>query len=157
MIRKSRTASQLQDEVSRRIHRLPDIVEEGVKIRVPRPQLQEPDAKRKTWAVSLTTLRREAMAIEHGLRLRSANEADSVRHGFYAALNAANASSICATSVGLTTRAISAPSRMKISVGHSLTRNERPSGRPGPSSIFIWRVPGCCASAFSMVGCAPLQ
>src|ERR1700754_3976289 len=49
MIRKSRTASQLQDEVSRRIHRLPDIVEEGVKIRVPRPQLQEPDATGCNW------------------------------------------------------------------------------------------------------------
>jgi hypothetical protein len=49
MIRKSRTASQLQDEVTRRIHRLPDIVEEGVKIRVPRPQLQEPDATGCNW------------------------------------------------------------------------------------------------------------
>ncbi|CAB3747698.1 hypothetical protein [Paraburkholderia solisilvae] len=49
MIRKTRTASQLQDEVSRRIQRLPDIVEEGVKIRVPRPQLQQPDASGCNW------------------------------------------------------------------------------------------------------------
>jgi hypothetical protein len=49
LIRKARTASQLQDEVTRRIHRLPDIVEEGVKIRVPRPQLQEPDATGCNW------------------------------------------------------------------------------------------------------------
>jgi hypothetical protein len=49
MIRKTRTASQLQDEVSRRIQRLPDIVEEGVKIRVPRPQLQPPDASGCNW------------------------------------------------------------------------------------------------------------
>jgi hypothetical protein len=49
MIRKTRTASQLQDEVSRRIHRLPEIVEEGIKIRVPRPQLQPPDATGCNW------------------------------------------------------------------------------------------------------------
>ncbi|HEY4352939.1 MAG TPA: hypothetical protein VGN31_17035 [Paraburkholderia sp.] len=49
MIRKPRTASQLQDEVSRRIQRLPDIADEGVKIRVPRPQLQEPDATGCNW------------------------------------------------------------------------------------------------------------
>ncbi|GAB7523404.1 hypothetical protein [Paraburkholderia sp. 2C] len=49
MIRKTRTASQLQDEVSRRIQRLPDVVEEGVKIRVPRPRLQEPDASGCNW------------------------------------------------------------------------------------------------------------
>jgi hypothetical protein len=51
MIRKTRTASQLQEEVSRRIHRLPDIVEEGVKIRVPRPRLQEPDATGCNWNI----------------------------------------------------------------------------------------------------------
>jgi len=49
MIRKTRTASQLQDEVSRRLQRLPDLVEEGAKIRVPRPQLQEPDASGCNW------------------------------------------------------------------------------------------------------------
>ncbi|CAB3756200.1 hypothetical protein [Paraburkholderia humisilvae] len=49
MSRKTRTASQLQDEVSRRLHRLQDIVDEGVKIRVPRPQLQEPDASGCNW------------------------------------------------------------------------------------------------------------
>ena len=38
MLRKTRTASQLQDEVNRRIHRAPEVVEDGVKIRVPRPQ-----------------------------------------------------------------------------------------------------------------------
>lgn len=37
MLRKTRTASQLQDEVNRRIHRAPEVVEDGVKIRVPRP------------------------------------------------------------------------------------------------------------------------
>jgi hypothetical protein len=43
MIRKTLNASQLQQEVSRRIHRLQKFVDDGVKIRVPRPQLQEPD------------------------------------------------------------------------------------------------------------------
>ena len=43
MIRKTLNASRLQDEVSRRLHRIHEIVEDGVKIRVPRPQKQEPD------------------------------------------------------------------------------------------------------------------
>ena len=51
MLRKTRTASQLQDEVSRRIHRAPEVVEDGVKIRVPRPQLQEPDASGCNWTM----------------------------------------------------------------------------------------------------------
>jgi hypothetical protein len=52
MIRKTRSASQLQDEVSRRIQRLPDVLDEGVKIRVPRPRLQEPDATGCNWDIS---------------------------------------------------------------------------------------------------------
>ena len=51
MIRKPRTASQLQDEVSRRLHRIHEIVEDGVKIRVPRPQMQEPDATGCNWTM----------------------------------------------------------------------------------------------------------
>ncbi|MPW15556.1 hypothetical protein GCT13_01180 [Paraburkholderia sp. CNPSo 3157] len=51
MLRKTRTASQLQDEVSRRIHRAPEVVEDGVKIRVPRPQSQEPDASGCNWTM----------------------------------------------------------------------------------------------------------
>jgi hypothetical protein len=42
-------ASQLQQEVNRRIHRLQEIVEDGVKIRVPRPQLQAPDKTGCNW------------------------------------------------------------------------------------------------------------
>ncbi|AXF11063.1 hypothetical protein SCB29_20795 [Paraburkholderia sp. SIMBA_055] len=49
MIRKTLNASQLQQEVSRRIHRLQEIVEDGVKIRVPRPQLQEVDKTGCNW------------------------------------------------------------------------------------------------------------
>jgi hypothetical protein len=49
MIRKTLNASQLQQEVHRRLHRLHEIVEDGVKIRVPRPQLQEPDATGCNW------------------------------------------------------------------------------------------------------------
>jgi hypothetical protein len=49
MIRKTLNASQLQQEVDRRIHRLQPIVEDGVKIRVPRPQLQEPDRTGCNW------------------------------------------------------------------------------------------------------------
>ncbi|MGF6612457.1 hypothetical protein OKW45_007445 [Paraburkholderia sp. WSM4175] len=49
MIRKTLNASQLQQEVSRRIQRLQEIVEDGVKIRVPRPQLQEADRTGCNW------------------------------------------------------------------------------------------------------------
>ncbi|WP_222946263.1 hypothetical protein [Paraburkholderia sp. UCT31] len=48
-IRKTLNASQLQQEVNRRIHRLQEIVEDGVKIRVPRPQLQEADKTGCNW------------------------------------------------------------------------------------------------------------
>ncbi|MFL9928058.1 hypothetical protein P0D88_02045 [Paraburkholderia sp. RL18-103-BIB-C] len=49
MMRKMLNASQLQQEVNRRIHRLQEIVEDGVKIRVPRPQLQEIDKTGCNW------------------------------------------------------------------------------------------------------------
>ena len=49
MIRKTLNASRLQEEVNRRIHRLQEVIEEGVKIRVPRPQLQESDATGCNW------------------------------------------------------------------------------------------------------------
>ena len=49
MIRKTLNTSQLQQEVHRRIHRLQEIIEDGVKIRVPRPQLQEPDKTGCNW------------------------------------------------------------------------------------------------------------
>jgi hypothetical protein len=42
-------ASRLQAEVSRRIHRIHEVVEDGVKIRVPRPQKIEPDASGCNW------------------------------------------------------------------------------------------------------------
>ncbi len=51
MNRKTLNASRLQDEVSRRIHRVHEIVEDGVKIRVPRPQRQEPDKLGCNWAM----------------------------------------------------------------------------------------------------------
>ena len=41
-----------------------------------------------------------------------------------------------ALSKGLTTRAISSPSRSSTTVGHSFTLNARPNGLPLPSSIF---------------------
>lgn len=52
MIRKTLNASQLQQEVNRRIHRLQEIVEDGVKIRVPRPQLQEADKTGCNWTMT---------------------------------------------------------------------------------------------------------
>jgi hypothetical protein len=52
MIRKTLNASQLQQEVNRRIHRLQEVVEDGVKIRVPRPQLQEPDKTGCNWSMT---------------------------------------------------------------------------------------------------------
>lgn len=51
MIRKTLNASRLQDEVSRRLHRIQEIVEEGVKIRVPRPQKQDPDKSGCNWSM----------------------------------------------------------------------------------------------------------
>jgi hypothetical protein len=44
--------SQLQQEVDRRIHRLQEVVEDGVKIRVPRPQLQEADKTGCNWKMT---------------------------------------------------------------------------------------------------------
>lgn len=49
MIRKTLNASRLQQEVDRRIHRLQEIIDDGVKIRVPRPQVQEPDKTGCNW------------------------------------------------------------------------------------------------------------
>lgn len=49
MKRKTLNASQLQQEVSRRLQRVPEIVDDGVKIRVPRPQWQEPDKTGCNW------------------------------------------------------------------------------------------------------------
>lgn len=51
MIRKTLNASRLQDEVSRRLHRIHEIVEDGVKIRVPRPQKQAPDKAGCNWTM----------------------------------------------------------------------------------------------------------
>ncbi len=51
MIRKTLNASRLQEEVSRRLHRIHEVVEDGVKIRVPRPQKQEPDATGCNWTM----------------------------------------------------------------------------------------------------------
>lgn len=52
MLRKTLNASRLQQEVDRRIHRLQEIIEDGVKIRVPRPQLQEPDKTGCNWKMT---------------------------------------------------------------------------------------------------------
>jgi hypothetical protein len=51
MIRKALNASRLQQEVDRRIHRLPEVVEDGVKIQVPRPQLREVDKTGCNWSM----------------------------------------------------------------------------------------------------------
>ena len=59
--------------------------------------------------------------------------------------------------VGPHQAASSLPSRMKISVGHSLMPKERPSGRPLASSILRWRSGGTSASALASSGCAALQ
>ncbi|CAB3792272.1 hypothetical protein [Pararobbsia alpina] len=48
-MRKTLNASRLQAEVSRRLHRRHEVVEDGVKIGVPRPQLQEPDKAGCNW------------------------------------------------------------------------------------------------------------
>jgi hypothetical protein len=51
VIRKTLNASRLRDEVSRRIHRIHEVVEDGVKIQVPRPQKQEPDKTGCNWTM----------------------------------------------------------------------------------------------------------
>jgi len=51
VVRKTLNASQLQEEVSRRIHRIHEIIEDGVKIRVPRPQKQATDATGCNWTM----------------------------------------------------------------------------------------------------------
>jgi hypothetical protein len=51
MIRKTANASRLQEEVSRRLHRLHEVVEDGVKFSVPRPQLQAPDKSGCNWTM----------------------------------------------------------------------------------------------------------
>ena len=51
MIRKTANASRLQEEVSRRLQRLPEIVEEGMRISVPRPRAQAPDKSGCNWTM----------------------------------------------------------------------------------------------------------
>ena len=52
MIRKTLNASRLQEEVRKRLDRMPAVVEEGVKIMVPRPRpLAEPDRTGCNWTM----------------------------------------------------------------------------------------------------------
>jgi hypothetical protein len=51
MHRKTLNASRLQEEVKRRLQRLQEVVEDGVKIVVPRPQAQEPDRAGCNWTM----------------------------------------------------------------------------------------------------------
>ena len=51
MIGKTLNASRLQQEVSRRIQRLQEVVDDGVVIGVPRPQRQPPDARGCNWTM----------------------------------------------------------------------------------------------------------
>lgn len=52
MIRKTANASRLQEEVRKRLDRLPAVVEEGVTIMVPRPRLlPEPDKTGCNWTM----------------------------------------------------------------------------------------------------------
>ena len=51
MLRKTLNASRLQEEVHRRIHRLQEVLEDGVKIGVPRQQLQAPDRSGCNWTM----------------------------------------------------------------------------------------------------------
>jgi len=49
MIRKTLNVTSLQEEIARRLHRMPAIQEEGVKIQVPRPRLRAPDTQGCNW------------------------------------------------------------------------------------------------------------
>ncbi len=51
MLRKMLNASRLQEEMKRRIQRLQEVVDDGVKIVVPRPQRQAPDASGCNWTM----------------------------------------------------------------------------------------------------------
>ncbi len=51
MLRKTLNASRLQEEVKRRLQRRQEVVEDGVKINVPRPQVQEPDRTGCNWTM----------------------------------------------------------------------------------------------------------
>ncbi len=75
----------------------------------------------------------------------------------YRASIPASAAAMVASPAGRTSRSISLPSRRKTSVGHSLTPNDRPSGRPEPSSMRICRTFGCAASAAASGGCTARQ
>ncbi|MEJ2768431.1 hypothetical protein [Mycetohabitans sp. B46] len=51
MIRRALTATRLQQEFECRLHRLYHIADDGVKIRVPRPRVQPPDASGCDWTL----------------------------------------------------------------------------------------------------------
>jgi len=51
MIRRTMNASRLQQEVSRRLQRMQEVVDDGVRIGVPRPQFQAPDAGGCNWTM----------------------------------------------------------------------------------------------------------
>jgi hypothetical protein len=51
MLRKTLNVSRLQEEVHRRIHRLQEVLEDGVKIGVPRPQREAPDPSGCNWTM----------------------------------------------------------------------------------------------------------
>lgn len=51
MLRKTLNASRLQEQVHRRLHRLQEVVEDGVKIGVPRPLWQAPDRSGCNWTM----------------------------------------------------------------------------------------------------------
>ncbi|SDE21723.1 hypothetical protein SAMN05421548_13737 [Paraburkholderia lycopersici] len=51
MLRKTLNASRLQEEMHRRIHRLQEVLDDGVKIGVPRPQRQAPDRSGCNWTM----------------------------------------------------------------------------------------------------------
>lgn len=51
MLRKTLNASRLQEEVSRRLHKLQEVIDDGVKFVVPRPQLQPVDRSGCNWTM----------------------------------------------------------------------------------------------------------
>jgi hypothetical protein len=49
MAKRARSAPLLQAELSRRIHRLDDVLEDGVRLTVPLPQAHERDKRGRNW------------------------------------------------------------------------------------------------------------
>jgi hypothetical protein len=72
MAKRERTAKVLQEELSRRIHRIDEIAEDGACLKVPLPQAHARDARGRNWDIKridrATGYERAIRAVIDGLR-----------------------------------------------------------------------------------------